>query len=66
MVMGTPHITSTKTREDLKVLLDNIVLERVKFTKFLGMLIDECLTWKKLHRLHIENYIKKYWCHEQT
>ena len=22
------------------------VLERVKFTKFLGVLIDECLTWK--------------------
>ena len=46
MIMGTPHMTSTKTREDLKVLLDNTVLERVKFTKFLGVLIDECLTWK--------------------
>ena len=46
MIMGTPHMTSTKTREDLNVLLDNTVLERVKFTKFLGVLIDECLTWK--------------------
>ena len=40
------HMTSTKTREDLNVLLENTVLERVKFTKFLGVLIDECLTWK--------------------
>ena len=48
MIMGTPHMTSTKAREDLHVLLDNTVtvLERVKFTKFLGVLIDECLTWK--------------------
>ena len=39
-------MTSTKTREDLNVLLDNTVLERVKFMKFLSVLIDECLTWK--------------------
>ena len=45
MIMGTPRITPTKTREDLNVLLNNTVLERVKFTKFLGVLIDECLTW---------------------
>ena len=30
MIMGTPHMTSTKTREDQNVLLDNTVLERVK------------------------------------
>ena len=29
MIMGTPHMTSTKIREDLNVLLDNTVLERV-------------------------------------
>ena len=46
MIMGTPYMTSTKTREDLNVLLDNTALERVKFTKRLGVLIDECLTWK--------------------
>ena len=40
-------MTSTKTREDLNVLLDNTVLEKEKFTKFLGVVIDECLTWKK-------------------
>ena len=46
MILGTPHMTSTKAREDLNVILDNTALERVKFTKFLGVLIDECLTWK--------------------
>ena len=46
MTLGTPHMTSTKAREELNVMLDNTALERVKFTKFLGVLIDECLTWK--------------------
>ena len=41
MIMGTPHMTPTKTRKDLNVLLDNTVLERVKFTKFLGVLIRQ-------------------------
>ena len=54
MIMGTPHMTSTKTREDLNVLLDNTVLERVKFTKFFGVLIDECLIWKN----HIDCILK--------
>ena len=65
-ILGTSYMTLTKTREDLKVSLDNTVLKRVKFTKFLGALIDECLMWTKSHRLHIKNDIKKYWCHEQT
>ena len=54
MILGTPYMTSTKTREDLKVSLDNTVLKRVKFTKFLGVLIDECLTWKN----HIDCILK--------
>ena len=46
MVLGTPHMTSLKTCENFNIVLDNTVLERVKCTKFLGVLIDECLTWK--------------------
>ena len=46
MILGTPHMTSTKIREDFDVTLNNTALERVKFTKFLGVIIDECLTWK--------------------
>ena len=39
-------MTLSKVRDDLNVVLNNTVLERVKCTKFLGVLIDECLTWK--------------------
>ena len=46
MVLGTPHMTSVKVQNDLHIKLDGTLLERVKHTKFLGILIDECLTWK--------------------
>ena len=41
MILGTPHMTSVKQTE---VILDNTILDRVQCTKFLGVLIDECLT----------------------
>ena len=47
MILGTPHMTSVKVRKDLNVSLNNTTPERVRFTKFLGVLIDECLTWKQ-------------------
>ena len=46
MILGTPHMTSNIEKERLNVILDDTLLERVKHTKFLGLLIDECLTWK--------------------
>jgi len=46
MVLGTPHMTSVKVQQDLGIKLDGTLLERVKHAKFLGVLIDECLTWK--------------------
>ena len=46
MILGTPQMTTVKTHADFSVTLDNTILERVKVTKFLCMLIDECLTWK--------------------
>ena len=47
MVLGTPKMTSTKTHHDFNITLHDTLLERVKFTKFLGVLIDVCLTWNK-------------------
>lgn len=44
--MGTPYMTSAVTLKNINVLLDETSLERVEFTKFLGVLIDENLTWK--------------------
>ena len=46
MILGTPKMTSTITQKDYNITLNDTLLERVKFTKFLGALIDECLTWK--------------------
>jgi hypothetical protein len=43
MLLGIPHITSAKQTD---IILDNTILERVQHTQFLGVLIDECLTWK--------------------
>ena len=45
MIMGTIHQTS-KPKNNIKVILDNVELSRVNKTKFLGVLIDENLTWK--------------------
>ena len=45
MIIGTTHQTS-KPENNIKVILDNVELSRVNKTKFLGVLIDENLTWK--------------------
>ena len=36
MISSAPHTTLTKTRADLNVMQDSMVLERAKFTNFLG------------------------------
>ena len=46
LLLGTSHMTSSKLQQDLNVILDNTVLDRVSHTKYLGVLIDENLTWK--------------------
>ena len=46
MILGTSHMTSAKMQNDLSITLNDTALEKVKTTKFLGVLIDECLTWK--------------------
>ena len=55
-------MTSIKNSD---ISLDNTVLNRVQQSKFLGIIIDENLTWKN-HINCLQNGIKKYWCHEQT
>ena len=51
MILGTPHMTTVETLQNLNVLLDETRLERVEYTKFLGILIDENLTWKTHNKL---------------
>ena len=46
MILGTSYMTSRKTSDKSNIVLNDTILERVKVTKFLGVLIDECLSWK--------------------
>lgn len=50
MFLGTRHQTST-INSNCTIRLDGCILDRVHEAKFLGITIDENLTWKK----HIEN-----------
>ena len=40
MILGTLHMVSWLDGLDTNVILDNTSKERVKYTKFLGVLID--------------------------
>jgi len=53
MLLGTRQKTGVQN-DSVKIVLDNTNLERVSKTKFLGVTIDENLTWKN----HIDNISK--------
>jgi hypothetical protein len=38
-------INTEKTKDDIKILINNESIKQVKNTTFLGIVIDECLTW---------------------
>ena len=59
MLMGTTYRTNKYVNtftngNKFNIILDNIILERVDRTKFLGLIIDENLTWK----YHIDGLTK--------
>ena len=57
--MGTSHMTNSPSLLNANnIILDDSKLSRVKTTKFLGLAIDENLTWKK----HIDGVTKKISC----
>ncbi len=47
--------SNKKPKHKIKINLDNKNIERAKSTTFLGIIIDECLTWKD----HIAQVAKK-------
>ena len=59
MIMGTPKMTMMNNTggnesENFDIILDDVKLARVNNTKFIGVIIDENLTWKK----HIDGITK--------
>ena len=61
MVLGTNQATSrTFDNNSLKsdIILDDTKLERVNKTKFLGVIIDENLTWQE-HIINISKNISE-------
>ena len=65
MIMGTPKMTSTEISDystlqsNGDIILDDAKLQRVTKTKFLGVMIDENLTWKMECPKQCQ---EKYWC----
>ena len=43
---------------DIHIFIDNSELSKVSHTKFLGVIIDESLTWKS-HNSHVTNIVSK-------
>ena len=50
------HNKETVAKQNINVILDDVSLERVNFTKFLGVIIDENLTWNN----HIDAVSKTF------
>jgi hypothetical protein len=57
MVFKNKH--STKKDQEYKIVIDNNNLDKVHTSKFLGVLIDDNLSWKS-HTSHICKIISKY------
>ena len=61
--LNDSELTSSSDLEKVKlnIKLDGVSLNRASSTKFLGIIIDENLTWKNHIDLISKNHLKKYW-----
>ena len=50
---------SNRVYNDMNICIDGLKISRVSCTKFLGVLLDECLTWSK-HTTNVTNTLSKY------
>ena len=57
MIFKNKH--SNRTYDDLDICIDNNLITRVTHTKFLGVILDDNLTWNN-HSVHIGNLVSKY------
>lgn len=49
------HINKNYSKDDSKLFINNIEIQQVSHTKFLGVIVDEALSWKN----HVEHVCKK-------
>ena len=57
MIFKNRH--SNRNYNDIHIFIDNSELSKVSHTKFLGVIIDESLTWKS-HNSHVSNIVSKH------
>ena len=57
MIFKNRH--SNRTYPDLNLCIEGIKLSKVSHTKFLGIIINESLTWSN-HTTHVVNIVSKY------
>jgi retron-type reverse transcriptase len=50
---------SNRTYDDIHITINDNNISRVSSTKFLGIILDECLTWNN-HSIQIANLVSKY------
>ncbi len=50
---------SNRLYDDIHILIDGNEIDKVSHTKFLGVYVDECLTWQK-HNTYVTNIVSKY------
>ena len=50
---------SNRTYDDLDIVIDGNRILRVRSTKFLGVTVDDCLTWNN-HTINVANLVSKY------
>jgi hypothetical protein len=50
---------SNRVYNDLNILIDGVQISRVSHTKFLGVVLDESLTWSN-HTINVVNILSKY------
>ena len=53
------HSNRMYNNDDLNICIDGVKLSRVSHTKFLGVLLDESLTWSN-HTSNVTNILSKY------
>ncbi len=68
MLLGTPHMTG-KRQDDISAILDNTQVDRVKTTKFLGVIMNEnftreshidCVSKRIARNIGVMNKLKHY------